>query len=88
MNNLHDIKYNELIGRTMKIISSTESSLDGIGGIVINETKNTFHLLHNGRKKIIPKSNCVFTFSNNSYSISGNELIGQPQNRLSKVRRL
>ena len=54
MNNLHDLKYNELTGRTLTVLSSTDSSLNGISGLVINETKNTFHILNDQRKKIIP----------------------------------
>ena len=56
--------------------------------VVINETKNTYHILDNKRKKVIPKSHCVFNFTNNPDSINGKTLIGKPQNRLAKVRKL
>ena len=88
MNNLHDLKYNELTGRTLTVLSSTDSSLNGISGLVINETKNTFHILNDQRKKIVPKSNCIFNFNDNPESINGSILIGRPQNRLEKVRKL
>ncbi|MCH2403795.1 MAG: ribonuclease P protein subunit [Nitrososphaerales archaeon] len=88
MNTSYDLKYNELIGRTLTVVSSTDSSLNGASGFVINETKNTFHILDNKRKKIIPKSHCVFNFTNNPDSINGKILIGKPQNRLAKVRKL
>ncbi len=88
MNNLYDLKYNELTGRVLTVVSSTDSSLNGTRGLVINETKNTFHILDNSRKKIIPKSNCIFNFTNNPDSINGLSLIGKPQNRLAKVRKL
>jgi len=88
LNALYDLKYNELTGRTLTIISSTDSSLNGISGLIINETKNTFHILNNQNTKIIPKSNCIFNFNDNPESITGSLLIGRPHNRLAKVRKL
>ena len=87
LNNLDHIKYDELIGKFVDVLSS-DQSINGISGFVINETKNTFHILDNKRKKVIPKSHCVFNFTNNPDSINGKTLIGKPQNRLAKVRKL
>ena len=83
-----DFKSYELIGLKVSIVSSPDTSIQNISGIVINETKNTFHILDNKRKKVIPKSHCVFNFTNNPDSINGKTLIGKPQNRLAKVRKL
>ena len=62
LNNLDHIKYDELIGKFVDVLSS-DQSINGISGLVINETKNTIHVLHNNKTKIIPKSTCNFTFS-------------------------
>ena len=87
LNNLDHIKYDELIGKFVDVLSS-DQSINGISGLVINETKNTIHVLHNNKTKIIPKSTCNFTFSGISESIDGQELLGLSYNRLSKVRKL
>jgi len=52
----------ELLGLKAKIIDSTDKTLIGRSGIVINETKNTLQLRDKDKAFIVEKKNCVFEF--------------------------
>ena len=54
----------EFIGMDVEVIKATDKSLLYINGKIINETKNTFEILHNGKKKIVAKKAAKFRFKN------------------------
>jgi ribonuclease P protein subunit POP4 len=77
----------ELIGLEVEIDSSTNPSLIGRSGKVVDETRNTF-LLETKRTILrIPKSNTSLTFTlpdGEKVRVAGSILISQPENRISK----
>lgn len=82
----------EFIGTLVRVARGSHSGNVGIHGIIVGETRNTFAIMHDGKKKTIPKDSSVFHFKLSDGAIvevSGKLLIGRPEDRLKKgVRRL
>ncbi|MDP2750397.1 MAG: ribonuclease P protein subunit [Nanoarchaeota archaeon] len=81
----------ELIGKYITIKKSKNHSLEGLNGLILDETKNFFVIEteKNGRKerKKIIKSQCDFYFSENhdqieQITISGQKIVGRPEDRI------
>jgi ribonuclease P protein subunit POP4 len=87
-----DIIRGEFIGSEGKITKSRHADYVGISGEVINETKNTFTILHAGKAKSVIKDSAVFHFKFSDgtiVEIDGKLLVGRPEDRLKKsVKRL
>jgi ribonuclease P protein subunit POP4 len=87
-----DIIRYELIGTEAKVVKSTNRSCMRIHGKVIDETRNTFTILHNGKRKMIVKDSSIFHFKFSDgtvVEIDGKLLVGRPEDRLKKhVKRL
>jgi ribonuclease P protein subunit POP4 len=87
-----DIIRHEFIGTKGKIAKSPHADYLGIQGRVINETKNTFTIMHNGKAKNVIKNSVVFNFNFSDgtiIEIDGKLLTGRPEDRLKKtVKRL
>ena len=87
-----DIIRHEFIGTEGKIVKSPHPDYLGITGEVIDETKNTFTILHKGKAKSVVKNSAVFNFKFSDgtiVEINGKLLLGRPQDRLKKtVKRL
>jgi ribonuclease P protein subunit POP4 len=87
-----DIIRGEFIGAEGKIAQSQHSGYLGLTGEVINETKNTFTILHAGNAKNIIKDLAVFHFKFSDgtiVEIDGKLLVGRPEDRLKKsIKRL
>jgi ribonuclease P protein subunit POP4 len=87
-----DIIRQEFIGTEGKIAESPHACYVGIRGEVIDETKNTFTILHNGKAKNVVKNSAVFNFKFSDgtiVEIDGKLLVGRPEDRLKKtVKRL
>ena len=82
-----DIIRYEFIGTNGKIAKSQHAEYIGIHGKIVDETKNTFTILYEGKPKSIVKSSTVFNFkfSNGSVvEIDGKLLVGRPEDRLKK----
>ena len=82
------VKFQELIGSQVKIKKSSNPTLRGISGIIIDETKNTLKI-STVRKKIItiPKKDNSFIFflqDNTKLMTHGNIFIGRPEDRIGK----
>ncbi len=92
MNVTADIIRHELIGTEGKVAQSTHKDYVGIQGKVVDETKNTFTILHEGKMKSIVKDAAVFNFKlcdGTVVEINGKLLVGRPEDRLKKsVKRL
>jgi len=87
-----DIIRYEFIGTEAKVVKSTNRSCVGVRGRVIDETRNTFTILHNGKRKMIVKDLSIFHFKFSDgtvVEIDGKLLVGRPEDRLKKhVKRL
>jgi len=82
-----EILQDEFTGLEVKVEKSENPSCIGIRGRVIDETRNTLILLHNNRKKVIPKETSIFHFmlsGGTVVRIDGKAIIGRPEDRLKK----
>jgi ribonuclease P protein subunit POP4 len=88
--------HHELIGLEVEVIDSTNISLIGIKGMVLDETKNTLKIEVGSRQlKLVPKSHTHFIFTipastgrrylpdkNVRVKVDGRLLLSQPENRI------
>jgi len=85
------IRY-EFIGTEAKVSESNHSGYVGISGKVIDETRNSFVILHEGKRKTVLKESAVFGFKFSDgtiIEIDGKILVGRPEDRLKKhIKRL
>jgi ribonuclease P protein subunit POP4 len=92
MNVTPDIIRCEFIGTEAKIAKSRNRHYIGIRGKIIDETRNTFTILHEDKKKKIIKDFSVFHFKFSDgtvVEIDGKLLVGRPEDRLKKrIKRL
>ncbi|MCS7124659.1 MAG: ribonuclease P protein component 1 [Candidatus Bathyarchaeota archaeon] len=87
-----DIIRYEFIGTEVKVAKSKNPSCVGIRGKILDETRNTFIVLHDGERKMIVKNTAIFHFKFSDgtvVEIDGKLLVGRPEDRLKKrIRRL
>lgn len=87
-----DIIRHEFIGTQSKVTSSSHPDYVGISGKLIDETRNTFTILHRGNAKKVVKNSSTFNFKfadGTIVEINGKLLVGRPEDRLKKtVKRL
>jgi ribonuclease P protein subunit POP4 len=87
-----DIIRDEFIGTESRVAESRHSDYVGVSGQVVNETKNTFTIMHAGKAKNVIKEAAVFQFKfpdGTIAEIDGKLLVGRSEDRLKKnVRRL
>jgi ribonuclease P protein subunit POP4 len=87
-----DIVRDEFIGTQGKVVSSSHNGYVGITGPILNETRNTFAIQHQGRLKNVVKEQAVFNFKFSDgtvVEIDGKLLVGRPEDRLKKsIKRL
>jgi ribonuclease P protein subunit POP4 len=85
------IRY-EFIGTEAKVSKSKHSGYVGLSGKILDETRNTFTILHEGKRKTVLKDSSVFHFrfsDGTIVEIDGKTLLGRPEDRLKKhIRRL
>lgn len=87
-----DVIRGEFIGTEAKVAGSSHRANVGISGKIVDETRNTFTILHGGKRKVVPKETSVFHFmfpDKTVVEIYGRLLTGRPEDRLKKmVRRM
>ena len=83
---LEDIIKHEMIGREIEIVQSTNPSLVGKKGIIVDETRNTLTIDEKGTFKKVLKSQITFTtkFQGKTLEINGQELVGRPEDRIKR----
>lgn len=90
MRNLSHILQDEFIGLRVKVVKSSNPSCIGLSGKIIDETRNTFKILHDNDEKILIKRDCVFHFilpDKTIIEVDGKVLIGRPEDRVKKIVR-
>ena len=84
--NPRNLIHHEFIGLELKVMESKNSSLKGISGIVIDETKNTIVVRkEDGESVRIPKEICKFMFrlpSGDKVLVDGTIIYHRPEDRL------
>ena len=90
MISVENVLYHELVGLKIKILSSTQNNMNDLLGNIIFETKNMLMIRTSKGIKNIPKltiKKCAVYFPSNACFISGNNMIGRPEDRILKIRR-
>jgi ribonuclease P protein subunit POP4 len=87
-----DVVRLEFMGRHAEIAGRNRSNNVSMSGTVIDETRNTFSVLTQGKRKSVIKESGVFRFELSDgvmVEIDGRLLVGRPENRLKRcIRRL
>jgi ribonuclease P protein subunit POP4 len=92
----HNIIHHELIGLDIEVVDSMNSSLNGIRGRIVDETRNMLNVETDDREKMIPKSGSSFIFTilsshqtndgkrylPTNIRVDGRLLLSQPENRI------
>jgi len=82
----------EFIGTEAEVAKSKDPNYIGLSGKIIDETRNTFTMLHEGKRRKIVKDIAVFHFrlpDGTVVEIDGKLLVGRPEDRLKKhIKRL
>ncbi|OWT33684.1 ribonuclease P protein component 1 [Methanobrevibacter sp. 87.7] len=83
-----NIIFHELIGLEVEVINSSNESLVGINGKVVDETKKTLLIeTFNNSEKLLPKDVSIFKFTlpNGSHvEVNGKILLSRPEDRIKK----
>ncbi len=81
----------ELIGLNVKVMNTRNTSVKGVTGVVVDETRNMLTIASRKRRIMIPKDIATFRFrlpSGVRVDVEGRRLVAKPENRLkTKVRR-
>lgn len=74
----------ELIGLNVKVVESVDASKQGLTGKIVDETQRTFVIESSNTEKVLPKNESTFAFDLDGeiVEIEGNELVGNPIERL------
>lgn len=85
---IKNVLKSEFIGMSMKITSSANSTLVGLEGEIIDETKNTFVIKTDNKNKTILKDQITFIIERNGelMQIKGTKLCFRPEDRVKKIR--
>lgn len=72
----------ELIGKEIVVVKSTNAHNEGICGRIVDETKATLVVEHNGKMKRLLKNTITFKLKSNGMIISGVEINKRPEERI------
>jgi ribonuclease P protein subunit POP4 len=79
----------ELIGLDARITNSSDPTLLGTYGTIVDETRDMLVIEQAGGTKIVPKASSKFMFtlpSGEEVEINGEKLVGQPEERVKRRR--
>lgn len=69
------------IGSTLNVVASTDPTLVGRSGQVLDETKNTLVLLEDGKSVTFGKTAITFTIGDNDTVVQGALVSQRPEDR-------
>jgi len=75
------------ISRILQVTKSTDTSLEGVSGMIMNETKNTILIDSKGKDLLLAKNVISFTLDGNDKEIDGKIVSQRPENRINKKYR-
>ncbi len=75
------------IGRPLTITASTDSTLTGRQGIVVDETRNTVVLLEGEHNVVLNKASITFTVDSSDVVIHGAMVVQRPEDRIHRTYR-
>ena len=80
-----DPRKGEFIGQQVEVTASTDPSLIGLSGRVVDETMNTFVIRADRKDRRVAKAASRFRFGEGA-EIAGDEVAFRPEDRIKKVR--
>ena len=86
--NCENVLWHGVVGLRAKILESSDSTLQGIFGTIVFETKNTIFIRKDALVKQVAKraaKKLQLQTSSCACFISGSELIGRPEDRISRL---
>lgn len=75
------------IGRTLTVTSSTDPTLLGRSGLVLDESKNTLTLLEGEQTVVLSKSSIQFNIDNTTVVVNGAKVNQRPEDRIHRTYR-
>jgi len=82
-----NVRKHELIGLQVAVLRSSDPSLVGVRGLVVDETRNTLVVEAAGREKRVPKEGTRFRFEvQGGVEVDGDEILFRPEDRTKKAR--
>ena len=79
----------ELIGLEARVTNSSDPTLLGTYGKIVDETRDMLVIERAGKAKIVPKANSKFMFtlpSSEEVEVDGAKLVGRPEERVKRRR--
>jgi ribonuclease P protein subunit POP4 len=87
-----EVVRHEFIGTEAKVARSTHPGYIGISGKIVDETRNTFTLMDESKRKIVAKDSTIFHLrfpDGTTVEMIGRLLTGRPEDRVKRsIRRL
>ncbi len=84
-----NLKYHEILGLPVKVVSSTDPGVEGIEGFVVNETMKTIEIRVGERDVLTFKSGTRYRFkipeTGEVVEIDGDILLGRPEDRARRI---
>jgi len=81
-----NISKHELIGLNVTIASSSDSTLVGRKGVVVDESRDMLVIEADGKEIKVPKEVVVLAFDDYNIMIEGKKIRYRPEDRIKKVR--
>jgi ribonuclease P protein subunit POP4 len=75
----------ELIGRSVVVAKSSQKEMQGLKGLVLDETRNTFLIETSKGRKLVPKTGNFFKFEGEKEVIEGLLLECRPEDRTKRL---
>ncbi len=72
----------ELIGEEIEVVAATNSSLQGVRGKVIDETRNTLVVLQGAKTQRMLKQGITFRLCRTKQIIDGASILKRPEERI------
>lgn len=83
-----NILFHELIGLNITIVESSDKSLNGLTGEIIDETKQTIRVKFEQCVKVVPKANVTLKVDlpdGQSVNIYGKKIMYRPEDRIRRM---
>ncbi len=84
-----NIAQHELIGLEAQVVSSSDPTMLGTYGKIIDETRDMLVIEHVSAAKIVPKAGSSFEIKlpdGQKVTVDGNKLVGRPEERVKRKR--
>jgi ribonuclease P protein subunit POP4 len=87
----YNVLRHELVGLRAKIARAHHKAYEKIGGVIVNETRNTLTIRQSGVDKKVPKESAVFELTLDEgaeVEVDGRLLLARPEDRVKKKIRI